>query len=382
MFAHAAAFLLPLVSNLVAANAAPSIGSEWSCKRFLSSVKVANTSLITANYFTKGSPVPVTGRILSCGGDAVPLIAATNVCRIVVNVTTTPTSSVIVEGWLPDSWNQRFLASGNGGIGGCIDYQVIEYGVDAGFASFGTNGGHNGSSGYDFWINRPEVINDFGYRAIHIEAVVGKALTAQYYHSAAKKNYYAGCSTGGRQAIGAALWYPEDFDGVVAGSPGINWIRIVAERGILAKRFGWPDVNSPAYITNAQWNAITAAQIKFLDPLDGVTDGVIDDPTAHMFIPELLRCGTGVLNASLCLRSEQIQGVRDAYQPLFNTSGEQVYPAFDLGAPTTSWSFNIVNGTPALMETILQVRFARNLEKCQMKFCTDCTTGLLAWCCV
>lgn len=231
--------------------------------------------------------------------------ATTDLCRVVINVTTTETSSTIIKGWLPRNWNQDILATSGGGIAGCFDYGTMQYGAQFGFASFGTNCGHNGSSGTDFFTNKPEVLNDFGYRAIHVEAVSAKAMVKQYYHSPSAYNYLAGCSTGGRNAFAEALWYPEDFDGILAGSSGINWLRIVAERGILARRIGWPDINPTRYVREDQWKAIQAAQISLFNDVYGVKDGVIDDPTAFRFNPEALRCGTGVLNESVCLTTSR-----------------------------------------------------------------------------
>lgn len=328
------------------------------CAQFSTSLRLQNTSVIAASFFHHGDSIALPGMHPTCRNsiNAFPYAnATTDLCRVVINVTTTETSSTIVEAWLPSNWNQRILATGGAGIAGCIDYGSMQYGAQFGFASFGTNCGHNGSSGTDFFMNKPEVLNDFGYRAIHVEAVSAKVMVKQYYHTPSAYNYFAGCSTGGRNAFAEALWYPDDFDGILAGSPGINWLRIVAERGILARRIGWPDINSTHYVREDQWKAIQAAQIALFDGVDGVKDGVIDDPTAFRFNPEALRCGTGVLNESVCLTNEQVPLVRAAYQPLVNGTGSIVYPPFEIGAPTDAWTNNIVNGRPQLNEKILQV---------------------------
>ncbi|KAK4505992.1 hypothetical protein PRZ48_003957 [Zasmidium cellare] len=262
----------------------------------------------------------------------------------------------MVEAWLPDQWNRRFLATGGGGIGGCIDYPTIRNGASLGFASFGTNGGHNGSEGFDFFLNQPEVLKDFGYRAIHVEAEVGKEIVRAYYGRRARHHYYAGCSTGGRQGFQAALLYPDDFDGVLAGSPGVDWLRVVSSKGILAHRIGWPNIDSDSYVREAQWNAIVEAQIRLLDPLDGVKDGIIDNPTMYRFDPEILACGTGVLNDSVCLQPAQIDSVRSAYEPIADSTGKIVYPSWELGANTDVFSKNInaTTGEPDLSYTILE----------------------------
>jgi feruloyl esterase len=306
-------------------------------------------SVLSTTHLTNSASIALPGLVLSCANSSgySAARATTNLCRAVLNVTTSPSSTDQIEAWLPDEWNGRFLATGNGGTGGCIDYTNLQNGASFGFATFGTNGGHDGQSGYEFFLNKPENVNDFGYRAIHVEAEIGKQITAQYYGRNASYNYYSGCSTGGRQGYEEAILYPDDFDGILMGSPGVDWLRIVASKAILAHRLGWPDLSSPGYVSAPQWKAIVAAQIALLDPLDGVTDGIIDNPTLHNFDPSILACGLGVLNASTCLTAAQVNTVREIYQPLADTSGKIVYPPFELGIDTSVFSANtkVVNGT-------------------------------------
>lgn len=120
----------------------------------------------------------------------------------------------------------------------------------------------------------------------------------------------------------------------------LNWLHIVALKAILARRMGWPNLDSLSCITAAQWTAIVAAQIAILDPLDGVTNGIIDNSTLHNFNPSILACGTSILNSLLCLTAAQVNSVREVYQPLANSSGYIVYPSFGLGAPTSVSSAN------------------------------------------
>jgi len=317
---------------------------------------IPGVTVLSTAHLASGTNISLPGLVSSCAtasgyGAAT---ASTDLCRAVINVTTSSSSTDRIEAWLPDTWNGRFLATGNGGTGGCIDYGNLGHGASFGFATFATNAGHEGQAGYDFFLNQPENLNDWGYRAIHVEAEIGKQITALYYGRNASYHYYTGCSTGGRQGFQEAIMYPEDFDGILMGSMGVDWLHIVASKGILARRLGWPDLQSPKYVTAAQWSAIVAAQIKLLDPLDGVTDGIIDNPMAHNLDPAVFACGTGVLDSSVCLTAAQVDTVREIYQPLANTSGHIVYPTFGLGADTTVFSANtaVVNGT-----TIPQMRY-------------------------
>lgn len=109
----------------------------------------------------------------------------------------------------------------------------------------------------------------------------------------------------------------------------------MTSKGILARRIGWPDLTSDAYVRPERWKVIVAKQIERLDPLDGVEDGIIDNPSAHAFDPVIMACGTGLLNSSLCLKPRQVESVRDAYEPLADSEGNVVYPGFALGADIT-----------------------------------------------
>lgn len=248
-----------------------------------------DTTILSTNFYPNGSTIELPGTVASCAINSTT--ATSDLCRITLSVQTSCMSSIFLEAWLPTNWNGRFLASGTGGIGGCVDYNVLQSGVQQGFATLGQNAGHNGSSGYDFFLNNRESLIDFGYRSTHIEAVVGKQLVEQYYGRAASKNYYMGCSTGGRQGFKTAMTYPEDFDGVLVGAAGVDWLRVVSSKGILANRIGWPDITGPAYLRNEQWTAVVAEQIKQCDGLDGVIDGILDDPTKCGFNPETCACG-------------------------------------------------------------------------------------------
>ena len=325
------------------------------CKSLATSLDFPNATVVVIEYHNSQSSLTLPGVAASCDVSTPGAVnATTDLCRVVLDINTTSSSSVIVEGWLPSSWNSRLVGTGGGGISGCVDYATLMYTASFGFASFGTNGGHNGSSGYELFINKPEVKNDFGWRAVHIEALAAKYLVQTYYEHNASKNYYVGCSTGGRQGIADALRFPEDFDGILAGSPGVNWYSIVASYLLNARKSGWPAINSTSYVSSTQWEAITEAQIALFDDLDGVNDTIIDQPYLYQFDPSVLACGRGVLNNTVCLKPSQIYGVRAVFLPIMNGTGQLAMPGWGLGSSTAAWSNNVVNGT-AVIPSIISV---------------------------
>lgn len=102
-----------------------------------------------------------------------------------------------------------------------IDYPTLTYGSKLKIAAVGSNNGHDGGTG-KYFVD-PEVLTDFTSRSIHAETVIGKQIVSHYYGKAHDKSYYMGCSTGGRQGVYAALHYPDDFDGILAGAPATNF---------------------------------------------------------------------------------------------------------------------------------------------------------------
>ena len=137
------------------------------------------------------------------------------------------------EVWLPEEgWNGKFHTAGNGGMAGVISYAAMAGALDRGYATASTDTGHvrPGTDGFDAsWaLDRPDLVEDFGHRSIHLTAVHGKAITETYYGAAPDYAYYVGCSKGGQQGMMEAQRYPEDFDGLVVGDPAHAWTSFYA----------------------------------------------------------------------------------------------------------------------------------------------------------
>jgi Tannase and feruloyl esterase len=164
-----------------------------------------------------------------------------------------------------------------------------------------TDGGHTGVSSLtgsfaldgSGRLNWP-LIEDFSYRALHDLAVVGKAVTAAYYGTAAHDSYWNGCSTGGRQGLAEAQRYPTDYNGILAAAPAINWQKFIPAEL-------WPELvmlQSGDFLPQCKFAAFQTAAINACDKVgDGVADGVIGDPLACKFDPSSLvgtstPCGT------------------------------------------------------------------------------------------
>ncbi|KAJ7135898.1 tannase and feruloyl esterase [Mycena epipterygia] len=325
--------LVKLLSNLLTSGLP--LLSNWGdygeqhakCLALKSSLHLENTTILDVSYLTAGSKLKLNECVT--WGEPKAYIN-TPLCRVQFSTNTTSTSAVRGEAWLPDEWYGRFLGVGNGGLGGCISYKELEYGSALHFATVASNNGHDGNSGLPF-LGNPEVINDFAFRSIHVEAVIGKQIVEAYYGRPHDKSYYAGCSTGGRQGTQTALKYPEDFDGIIAGAPATDFNHIIHWMGMLARYIGAPNPSSsPAFIPSDLWKIVAAEILNQCDGIDGVVDGIITEPDACDFRPEALVCQGE--NSDKCLTPPQIEALRKIYSPLYGDRGDLIYPRYDPGA--------------------------------------------------
>ena len=126
--------------------------------------------------------------------------------------------SIGFEVWLPvQRWNGRVLSVGNAGFGGAQPLNGLAEGLRKGYAVSGNDTGHQGAD--PSWMQDPVKVRLWGHAATHLVTAPTKALVAAYYGSPARQAYFEGCSTGGAQAMEEAEFYPEDYDGIVAGAP-------------------------------------------------------------------------------------------------------------------------------------------------------------------
>src|SRR5215471_19110595 len=156
----------------------------------------------------------------TAGGNTPPLMIPEH-CRLQLVLTPSSDSHIEMEMWLPpmDAWNGKFMGVGNGGFAGSIQGLAndMPQALRLGYATAGTDTGHQESGGA--WaIGHPEKMIDFGYRATHEMTLKAKEIVKAFYDQNAKYSYFKGCSTGGRMALMEAQRYPDDYDGIIAGS--------------------------------------------------------------------------------------------------------------------------------------------------------------------
>src|SRR4051812_21257127 len=179
---------------------------------------------------------------------------------------------------MPDNWNQKFVMGGGGGFVGTIDNQALGT-VNAGYATAGTDTGHQGSVIDAKWaLNNEERRLNFGYLAVHRVTETSKQILRGYYGATEKRAYFSGCSNGGRQGLMEAQRYPDDFDGIVAGAPAYDFTGIGAQF-IKDVRAQFPDPkNLTPLLPPDVLRSVSAQILEKCDALDGVKDGVMEDP--------------------------------------------------------------------------------------------------------
>ena len=229
-------------------------------------------------------------------------------CRIAATLKPTQDSDIKMEVWLPVSgWNGKFMAVGNGAFSGAISYSALATNLARGYAVSSTDTGHEGGSA-SFALGHPEKLIDFGWRAVHEMTATAKKIVAAYYDADAKFSYWNGCSAGGRQAMKEAQRFPADFDGIIAGAPGLDWTARAAQAVRVEKQLQRSEASR---LLRPQRELLHKAVVDACDAIDGVTDGLIANPDRCTFDPAILQCKAS--DSGSCLTPEQVETARFIY---------------------------------------------------------------------
>lgn len=281
-------------------------------------------------------------------------------CEVTATISPTPRSRITAVYRLPENWNGRMLGLGGGGWAGNILPATAAHALPRGYATAQTDGGHPSANGADVsWVKgNPDAVTDFSHRAVHLMTTTGKAVVTRYYGKAAERNYFQGCSTGGRMALMEAQRYPEDYDAIIAGAP--VYTLLTQTSPIVRDRiFKAPGAAIPAPLMAKVNQRVLAA----CDAKDGVSDGVVTDPRSCDWDPAAMQCPAGASGED-CLSTAQVQALRKAYTTTRGSGGRIANYALTRGGeltwntfvPTTPGPRNPMNGslnelTPLILGT-------------------------------
>jgi feruloyl esterase len=319
--------------KIIAQSIATPAPTDVACES-LKDLKLPNTTITAAEFITK-KPIEESPGIVVYGPDWKSPKSAFGQVSVPVpfcRVAGTVSPAINFEVWMPpaDKWNGRFNGVGNGALAGGINYPAMLGQLTKGYATASTDGGHQSEAIVlgDWMLGNPGLWSDFGYRAIHEMTRKAKAIIEAYYGQPPQYSYFTGCSGGGQQGLAEAQRYPADYDGIVSGAPANCPTRM------------WPGETWPSYVTHRnEASAIPVEKLALIheaalaacDALDGVEDGLIDDPRKCDFDPSTLLCKGE--DAPDCLTAGQVDSVKKVYEGLKDpTTGEQFWPGYEPGS--------------------------------------------------
>ncbi len=316
-------FLRFVIVSLVILMAASAMASTCDS---LGGLKLSDTTITSAHSVAAGAfKPPADAQEIS---DSTVFKNAPAFCRVTATLRPTKDSDIKIEIWMPlGGWNGKYRGLGNGGFAGSIDYEELGNVVSQGYAAAATDTGHTGAWDDANWaLGHPEKIADFGYRAIHEMTVKAKATIRSFYGEALERSYFASCSDGGREALMEAQRYPEDYDGILAGAPANYWTHLLPTA---IWDMQATEADPASYIPASKIPAISAAVIAACDAQDGVSDGILNDPTQCRFDPAKILCREK--DSASCLTAAQVSALKKIYAGPHNSKGEQIFPGFSPG---------------------------------------------------
>ncbi|WNV86160.1 tannase/feruloyl esterase family alpha/beta hydrolase [Umezawaea sp. Da 62-37] len=270
----------------------------------LGGVADAPITIRTATVVTTGAPAPY--------------------CE--VRGTIAPANAIVVR--LPvNGWTQRYVQTGCGGLCGNANISYPQASTcppiaDGTIASATTDMGHQGQPDGSWAAGNPQAQIDFSYRGVHVTSQAAKTIITAYYGRRPVYSYFDGCSDGGREGLMEAQRYPDDFDGIAAGAPANNMAvqnTFHHAWNVLANR----DANGAYVLLAGKLPLVHTAVLAACDGLDGLRDGLVDDPRLCAFDPATLTCATGQ-DPATCLSAAEAAVVRKLHDGAVDAQGRRL----------------------------------------------------------
>ncbi|MCO1367043.1 tannase/feruloyl esterase family alpha/beta hydrolase [Burkholderia multivorans] len=292
-----------------------------------------------------------------------------------------------VEMPIASAWNRKMLQEGGGGYNGVIvDYlSTYETGNvrQRGYVVVADDSGHQSKSVADlsFALDNGIGFDNFAELAVPRTYAAAQAAIKLMYGVAPTYNYFYGMSTGGREALQQAQRNPQNYAGIVADVPVIDYDQViqkgigVQQQALNSNGAGWLDANKIKLYENAELAAC--------DALDGVADGIISNVAACHFDPKTLRCPGGSEAGDTCLSDAQLATVNllttDSTLPVSLANNVTIAPRWGMGAESDSgggWAVEQLGATNQAIASALGV-FSDQWIKYAIK--NDPNTNLLTY---
>jgi len=176
---------------------------------------------------------------------------------------------------LPESWSRRSSQSGGGGFNGTIPNLTggeMAGLLRQGFSTYGSDSGHQQGRDVE-WTLSDEAIKNLGYMQMKKTHDAAMVLMQRMYGELPRYNYFVGTSQGGREALTVAQRYPQDYNGIAANVPIVNFSSLMLGPELIRIQ----EKPSANWVTPAKVNAIRGEFVRQCDKLDGLADGIINN---------------------------------------------------------------------------------------------------------
>ena len=245
---------------------------------------------------------------------------------------------------LPEKWNNKFLFQGGGGLNGSVSPatgtarpsgSTAEPALTRGYAVVSTDSGHSGSN-TSFAKDQQAVLN-YAFQSTGKVTNVAKQLIDEMYNLMPKHSYFMGCSNGGREAMQAAMYYPNEFDGIIAGNPGFRLSKAAIGETWDNNQFlkyAPTDKNGNKIVADAltqeDLDVVAQGVLDRCDAKDGLKDGIINSWEKCDFKPEMVEKKIG---------KKKVDLLNAIFNGAKNSKGENVYTSwpYDAGINTMGW---------------------------------------------
>jgi feruloyl esterase len=282
-----------------------------------------------------GSDNPNSGSAITAQQACVALAGKTTAGATVVAAAVVPSSGTVptyckvsakiepalnFEIRLPDGWNGKLHYGGGGGFNGSVpplDGTNLAA-LGKGYVSVSSDSGHQAGVFDASWaIGNPQAEAMYGYLSVPTVMSSALEMVKLAYGSAPTKSYFEGCSNGGREGLISAQRYPNLFDGVIARAPALNYVGTMGAFNRNQKAVMAPGGSfTPAKIALLS-NAVLAA----CDANDGISDGVVANPSTCSYNAQALRCTGGTDAGDTCLSDAQLAVVTSWTTPAVFVNG-------------------------------------------------------------
>lgn len=262
------------------------------------------------------------------GPDGKPQSQLGEFCRVVGSARPSADSDIRFEVWMPSTgWNGRLWGIGGRNFGGEISYMELGNRLTEGYAAVASDSGHATDTMDSTWaVGHPEKAIDSGYRAAHEMTVAGKRMVAAFYGRPAERAYFMGCSNGGREALMEAQRFPEDYDGIIAGAPALDWVHL--ETGFAFIQFTW--LADPArLIPTTKLKSLEELAVKKCGRPDEIRDGFLANPQRCVLSKSDLVCDRA---GSHCLTPKQFETFEILHLGPRIGSSKPLFPGFAMGS--------------------------------------------------